>query len=204
MAPQPLFPVPGPGPVSPAPYSCGRGHSTLRGPWLCCSSHHPGPLLGTQSSPILQQSQRAVPGWPHEGPEEQALFTHGHLGPAAWRNAENATVTFYRRRQCPGRWKDSMAAHECGFCLAAGWDAGPASSPESGQRLLAGGQGTECPPSCHWLLPARPPGGAEDHALNMVPRTSPHFIRRVAVLISCAHLSTHSLTCSQALSPLLH
>lgn len=95
--PQPPPPGPGPAPGSPAPSSRGLGNSTLTSPWPCCISHHPRPLPGTHRSPILQHPQRAVPGWPQEGPEEQALFTHGHLGPAAWRNAENAMVTFCRR-----------------------------------------------------------------------------------------------------------
>lgn len=63
-------------------------------------------------------------------------------------------VTFCRQLPCPAGREVSMAAHEYGLCLAAGWDAGPANSPETGQALLAGSQGTECPPSCLWLWPA--------------------------------------------------
>lgn len=72
------------------------------------------------------------------------------------------------------------------------------SSPESGQRLLAGSQGTKCPLSCRWFLPARLPGGLRmegEAALGMVPRTSSPFyhMRRCTHLL---HSPVHSLACS--------
>lgn len=81
---------------------------------------------------------------------------------------------------------------------------GRASSQESGQRLLAGGQGTECLPSCHWLLPALPPGEAEDCRGGWSGHGPKHgfpiSFTGIGALNSHTHLSTHSLTCSQALS----
>lgn len=65
----------------------------------------PGPAASAATparnpeKPHSTASLKAVPGSRHEDPEEQALFTHGHLGPAAWWNAENAMVTFCRQAE---------------------------------------------------------------------------------------------------------
>lgn len=56
--------------------SPGLDNSALTTPWPC-------PLPGTQRSPTPRRLQRAEPGWPLAGPGGAALFTHGHLGPAA-------------------------------------------------------------------------------------------------------------------------
>jgi hypothetical protein len=53
-----------------------------------------------------------------------------------WRNVENTAQGRSQRSHSamPRQVGASMAAHECGLCLAAGWDAGPG-QPETGQTL---------------------------------------------------------------------
>lgn len=109
-----------------------------------------------------------------------------------------------RRRQCPGRWKDSVAVYECGFCLAAGWDTDPAKQPRVRTEAVSRQPGDKMSPILP-LVPACPParraengrGGCSGHG----PTHELPILSRAAVHSSPALTCplTRLLTCSGAL-----
>lgn len=100
----------------PRPVQLCLGDAT-RTPWPC-------PLPGTQRNPIPQRPQRAVSGRPHAGPGGAGPVCTWPPWPSRLRGMRKMHRSHSAGQPCPGLWEDAMAAHECGFCLAAGWDAG--------------------------------------------------------------------------------
>lgn len=91
--------------------------SVQPGSWRLCT-HHPPPLARSPEKPpsAVSPESRAPPTPCRPG--GAALFTHSHLGAAAPEECGEDNGHICRRHLCPGRQQASMAAHECGFCLA--------------------------------------------------------------------------------------
>lgn len=102
-----------------------------------------------------------------------------------------------RRRPCPGRWKDSVAVHECGFCLAAGWDTDPAKQPRVRTEAVSRQPGDRMSPILP-LVPACLPARRAENGRGGCSGHGPMhefliLFTCIGALISCTHLPTHSL-----------
>lgn len=100
-------PVPGPGPGSLALFGHGCGRPTLTAP--------PAPLAGSPERPHSAASLLDT----CKAQRSRPCLHMATLAQSSRRNSENAMVTFCKAGPL-GRLE---AAHECGVCSAAGWDA---------------------------------------------------------------------------------